>query len=66
MNEAIKGQDKLKISVEKLEAELFKDWPPCKNVGIVLQGGNFSITGFTISYTGYPVNPRDLGINQPM
>lgn len=27
MSEAIKGQNKLKLTVEKLEVELFKDWP---------------------------------------
>jgi len=38
MNEAIKGQDKLKLAVEKLEAEIFKDWP-AKNKGVRLSNG---------------------------
>jgi len=28
--EAIKGQDALKLAVEKLEADIFKDWPTKK------------------------------------
>jgi len=34
MKEVIKGQDKLRIAVEKLEAEIFKDWP----VGKITRG----------------------------
>jgi len=38
MKEAIKGQNKLKLAVEKLEAELFKDYWPIKENNDYLQG----------------------------
>lgn len=53
IKEAIKGQDKLKIAVKKLELELFKGWDPYfrfnDNIGITIKGmGNFKITNIKV------------------
>jgi len=54
--EAIKGQNALKLAVEKLEAEIFKDWPTKRisqnATGVVLGGCHSCIfTGATIINT---------------
>ena len=38
MKEVIKGQDKLKLAVKRLEAEIFKDWPT-KAIGVKIDDG---------------------------
>ncbi len=52
--EVIKGQDELKRAVEKLESELFKDWPAkAKNINM----------GFVISGC-YPITITNCKMNQ--
>jgi len=53
LKEAIKGQDKLKLAVEKLEVEIFKDWGRYfrfnDNIGITIIGmGDFKITNIKV------------------
>jgi hypothetical protein len=60
MKEAIKGQDKLKVAVEKLETELFKDWPDrfIDMGGVGIRIGNhiqFTIKNFTVNSSPYGV-----------
>jgi hypothetical protein len=62
MSEAIKGQDKLKLAVERLESEIFKDWtdkPITSDVIWVIfdSCGSFTITGCTIHNSSEGVRP---------
>lgn len=65
MSEAIKGQDKLKLALVQLEAEIFKDWPT-KTIFVQHSNGirinssyNITINNLTIKETyheGFRVN----------
>lgn len=60
MKEVIKGQDKLKLAVEKLESELFKGWPSNPGPGSV---GVIIDSSITMKFNGCKITNTPSGVH---